>query len=96
LNLAAGTRVRVKDDWPEAAGPVHIRTPHYVRGKRGILLRELGAFPNPEDIAFARPAPEKRLFHVAFSLPDLFPDATGDELVVEIYEHWLEPEGEAP
>ena len=25
--FAAGTQVRVKDDWPETRGPCHIRTP---------------------------------------------------------------------
>ena len=37
-------------------GPVHIRTPHYVRGVMGEVVRHLGDFPNPEDLAFARPA----------------------------------------
>lgn len=92
----AGAPVRVKDAWPEAGGPVHIRTPHYVRGRRGTIVRRLGAFPNPEDIAFGRPAPERGLYHVAFRLVDLWPErkADRDELIVEIYEHWLEP-GEA-
>src|SRR6202034_15970 len=30
LMFAAGETVRVKDTWPEATGPVHIRTPYYV------------------------------------------------------------------
>ncbi len=54
--FAAGETVRVKDQWPEAAGPVHIRTPHYMRGVVGEVVRHLGDFPNPEDLAFARPA----------------------------------------
>ena len=58
--FAAGARVRVKDDWPETRGPVHIRTPHYLRGMRGTVVRGLGAFPNPEDLAFARPAEPRR------------------------------------
>ena len=93
MSLREGAAVRVRDAWPEAFGPVHVRTPHYVRGKLGTVMRELGAFPDPGDIAFARPAPLRRLYHVAFPLRELFPDATGDELVVEIYEHWLEAEG---
>ena len=90
MSLAPGTRVRVRDAWPEASGPAHIRTPHYVRGKAGTVLRHLGDFPNPEDIAFARPAPLRALYHVSFPLPQIWADASGDELVVEIYEHWLE------
>ena len=54
--FAAGDRVRVKDDWPEARGPVHIRTPWYVRGMEGEIVRHLGDFRNPEDLAFNRPA----------------------------------------
>lgn len=92
MSLAPGTPVRIRDDWPEARGPVHIRTPHYVRGYRGEVVRHLGDFPNPEDLAFARPAPERALYHVAFRPADLFPNATGDDLVVEIFEHWLEVE----
>ena len=82
--------MRVKDAWPEAVGPAHIRTPHYVRGHEGKVVRHLGEFPNPEDIAFERPAPLRALYHVSFPLRQIWPDASGDELVIEIYEHWLE------
>ena len=89
--LAPGTPVRVGDRWPEAEGPAHIRTPHYLRGRQRRVVRHLGDFPNPEDIAFARPPARRALYHVAFAPADLWPDATGAELVVEIYDHWLEP-----
>jgi hypothetical protein len=90
--LAPGTRVRVRFDWPEARGPVHIRTPHYLRGRTGIVLRHLGDYPNPEDLAFARPAPILPLYHVAFPKASLWPDdMSEDELVVEVYGPWLEP-----
>lgn len=92
MRLDAGTRVHVRDAWPEADGPVHVRTPHYVRGRSGTVVRHLGDFPDPGDIAFARPAVIRQLYHVAFPLRDLWPDATGDELVIEIYEHWLHAE----
>ena len=58
--FAAGDTVRVKDAWPEARGPVHIRTPHYVRGVTGEVVRHLGDFANPEDLAFRRPAASAR------------------------------------
>lgn len=90
--FAAGDRVRVRDDWPEMRGPCHIRTPHYLRGHEGRVLRHLGDFPNPEDLAFARPAKRLPLYHVTFPLPALFPDARDrDDLVVELYQTWLEP-----
>ncbi|MBV8093645.1 MAG: nitrile hydratase subunit beta [Acetobacteraceae bacterium] len=90
--FAAGTAVRVRDDWPETRGPVHIRTPHYLRGMRGEVVRPLGAFPNPEDLAFARTAPVIPLYHVRFDQPSIWGEGrSGDEVVVEIFEHWLEP-----
>jgi hypothetical protein len=90
VSFAEAQAVRVLDAWPESHGPVHIRTPHYIRGHVGRIVRRLGAFPNPEDIAFARPAPLRTLYHVSFPLPQLWPDAEDGELLVEIYEHWLE------
>ncbi len=94
--FAPGAAVRVRDDWPEARGPAHIRTPHYIRGVRGRVVRRLGAFANPEDLAFARPAPVVPLYHVAFDPSAIWPDPPPDgpgrhELLVEVFEHWLEP-----
>ena len=98
--LSPGTQVRVRDDWPEARGPCHIRTPHYLRGRPGTVIRHLGRFPNPEDLAFARPAPLLDLYHVAFPSEALWPGAAPTELpptelppaelLVELYEPWLE------
>ncbi len=88
--LAPGAQVRVRDDWPEARGPCHIRTPHYLRGHKGIVVRHLGAFRNPEDLAFARPAAALALYHVAFEPRSIWPDAGAGEIVVELYESWLE------
>jgi hypothetical protein len=89
--LTPGARVRVRDDWPETRGPCHIRTPHYLRGETGTVLRHLGDFPNPEDLAFGRAAEARPLYHVAFPLPRLWPEGKpGDEVVVELFAHWLE------
>jgi hypothetical protein len=89
--LTPGTAVRVRADWPERHGPCHIRTPHYLRGHTGTVVRHLGNYPNPEDLAFARPAPRLPLYHVAFAPRALWPDAGGGEILVELYGHWLEP-----
>jgi hypothetical protein len=94
--FALGSRVRVRNDWPETRGPVHIRTPHYLRGALGTVVRTLGAFRNPEDLAFARPAPPRALYHVRFEQQAIWHegrpgDARGDTLLVEIFEQWLEP-----
>ncbi|HUZ65912.1 MAG TPA: SH3-like domain-containing protein [Acetobacteraceae bacterium] len=89
--LTPGTPVRVRDDWPETRGPVHIRTPHYLRGRSGTVRRSLGRFPNPEDLAFARPAPLLALYHVGFDQQAIWGEGTaGDEILVELYESWLE------
>ncbi len=86
-----GSHVRVRDDWPERHGPVHIRTPHYVRGRNGVVRAHLGDFSNPEDLAFGRPAPMRALYQVAFAADAVFPDArAGDDILVEIFAHWLE------
>ncbi|MBI3453669.1 MAG: nitrile hydratase subunit beta [Rhodospirillales bacterium] len=88
-----GDRVRVRDAWPEEGGRrVHIRTPHFVRGRVGEVERVLGAFANPEDLAFGKPGlPPQPLYHVRFSQPELWPGGgRTDTLTVDIYESWLE------
>ncbi len=90
--FAPGATVRVKDDWPERRGPCHIRTPHYIRGRTGTVVRPLGAFANPEDLAFARPAPKRTLYHVLFAQEPIWHEGKpADTLMVEVFEHWLEP-----
>ena len=92
MKFSVGDEVLVKTDGPEKRRPAHIRTPHYVRGRRGRVVKELGVYPNPEDLAFARPASPRQLYHVTFAMRELWPDPSpNDELVVELYEHWLEP-----
>ena len=89
--FAAGDTVRVKDAWPEVDGPVHIRTPWYVRGLTGEVVRHLGNFANPEDLAFARPAEKRPLYHVRFRKGGIWPEPKpDDEILIEIFEHWLE------
>lgn len=94
--FAPGTHVRVRNDWPETRGPAHIRTPHYVRGAHGQVVRTLGTFRNPEDLAFARPAPPRALYQVRFDRQPIWQnpgpdDHSNDDLLVEIFEQWLEP-----
>jgi len=94
--FSPGDPVRVKDSWPEAQGRrVHIRTPHFVRGRAGVVERFLGAYPNPEELAFGKPGlPPAPLYQVRFDQKTLFPDgdgAAGDTLTADLYEHWLEP-----
>jgi nitrile hydratase len=94
MSLAPGTKVRIRRDFPETRGPCHIRTPHYLRGLPGTVERALGTYPNPEDLAFGRPAARIPLYHIRFDQPALFGEGRpGDTLLVEIYAHWLEEAG---
>ena len=89
--FAPGETVRVRDDWPEQRGPVHIRTPYYIRGLTGVVQRHLGEFQNPEDLAFGRPAETRSLYHVRFRRGEIWPEGhPDDEVVVEVFGHWLE------
>lgn len=89
--FAPGDKVRVRADFP----PGHVRTPAYVRGKRGVITRAFGEFPNPEGLAYgASGLPEKTLYEVRFEQTELWPDYQGsrrDTVDVDIYRHWLEP-----
>ena len=86
-----GNRVRVRAAYP----PGHVRTPFYCRGHVGVIERICGAFPNPEELAYARPGwPAQPLYRVRFRSRDLWSDYQenpDDRVEIEIYEHWLEP-----
>lgn len=89
--FAPGARVRVKPARPERVAPMHLRTPHYVRGREGVVTRALGRFPNPEDLAFGRPGTPRILYHVEFEQPPVWGEGEpGDTVLIEIFEHWLE------
>ncbi|MBM3519036.1 MAG: nitrile hydratase subunit beta [Alphaproteobacteria bacterium] len=94
--LALGTAVRVRAAYP----PGHIRTPFYVRGKRGRIVQYCGDFGNPETLAYGHDGtPRQPLYRVHFAQSEVWPDYRGvgrDSLEVEIYSHWLEPAGDAP
>jgi len=86
-----GDRVAVKAANP----PGHRRTPHYIRGKRGVIERVCGVFPNPEELAYGfNGEPKRVLYRVRFQQRDLWANYSGSErdtIELEIYEHWLEP-----
>jgi nitrile hydratase subunit beta len=78
-----------------AAPPGHIRTPWYIRGRRGVVERLCGTFANPEELAYNRSGePRQPLYRVRFLQREIWPDYSGlerDTVEVEIYQHWLEP-----
>lgn len=91
IRFKPGQRVRVRRAYP----PGHVRIPWYIRGHAGVVERLCGAYPNPEELAYARNGlPAQPLYRVRFAQPELWPDYAGspaDTVDVEIYQHWLEP-----
>jgi nitrile hydratase len=74
--------------------PGHIRTPYFIRGKIGQVIRILGTFANPEELAYGRDGkPIKPVYSVRFLQKDLWKNYTGqlkDTAIVEVMENWLE------
>jgi nitrile hydratase len=85
-----GDSVRVR----RADAPGHVRTPWYIRGHTGVVERFCGFYPNPEELAYARPGlPAQPLYRVRFLQREVWPAYTGraqDTVDIEIYQHWLE------
>jgi hypothetical protein len=86
-----GDPVTVCDLYPVG----HVRTPWYIRGKRGVIERLCGNYGNPEELAYARPGlPKLPLYRVRFLQREVWPDYSGrpqDSVDIEIFQHWLEP-----
>jgi nitrile hydratase subunit beta len=89
--FAPGDAVRVSSRPVEG----HCRTPWYLRGKSGVIAAVHGTFLNPELLAYHRPGlPAQPLYKVRFAqqaLWERYAGPPGDQLEVDIYEHWLEP-----
>ncbi|MEO8629495.1 MAG: SH3-like domain-containing protein, partial [Betaproteobacteria bacterium] len=55
--------------------------------------RLCGAYPNPEELAYARSGqPAQPLYRVRFLQREVWPDYSGDSgdtVDLEIYQHWL-------
>jgi nitrile hydratase len=90
--FAIGQQVRVRAAHP----PGHVRTPHYLRGRPGVVESIAGHFANPEELAYGRDGlPARALYRVRFRQIDLWQPYAGpaaDTAVVDLYEHWLEAE----
>jgi len=82
--------VRVSELMP----PGHVRTPAYLRGKKGLIERPLGRFGNPEQLAYGLAADKQKLYRVRFSMAEIWGDGAenpDDTLDAEIFAHWLTP-----
>lgn len=88
--LAPGTIVRVRTDKPVG----HCRTPFYLRGQVGTIESLVGFYRNPQQLAAHKPGlPKYRLYRVRFRQADIWPNYNGpaqDELIADLYEHWLD------
>lgn len=77
------------------APPGHVRTPWYLRGKTGVIERDLGETGDPEALAYGRTdAPRRRLYRVRFQMDAIWgavAERPKDRLDAEIFENWLEP-----
>jgi len=86
-----GDQVRVRVDSPSG----HYRTPTYIQGKTGLVVASCGRFRNPESLAHGGSGlPEQPLYRVEFtqrSVWDRYQGPSGDKILVDIYEHWLDP-----
>ncbi len=92
----AGDRVVVRTESPDG----HVRTPSYLKGKHGVVLRDFGAWPNPEQLAYGKPGwPKMTNYWVQFTMDEVWGGdgryASADTVVAELYEHWLDPEPHA-
>lgn len=100
--LAASARFQIGDavDVLELGKAGHVRIPFYIRGHQGRIIQHCGVYLNPEDLAVGiTSGPVVHLYRVAFDQHRLWPDddhPKGDQLVIEIYEHWLAPAAEQP
>ncbi len=86
--FAPGDKVRVRS----ADVTTHCRTPQYLRGKRGVVARVFGAFPNPEQLAYHRiGVPYQPLYQVEFEFREVWgKPARNTVIAADIYQHWLE------
>lgn len=85
-----GQRVRIADRTP----PVHHRVPAYVKGQVGIIERVCNLHGEPEKFIRGDGKPAQRLYRVRIPQSDLwngYDGTAGDDLDIEIFEHWLEP-----
>ena len=72
----------------------HYRTPTYIQGKTGVVVSICGRFRNPESLGHGGDGfPEQPLYRVAFAQDSVWGRYQGpsDKILVDIYEHWLDP-----
>lgn len=94
MTFKPGDRVRLKRMSP----PGHVRCPWYLRGKSGVIERDLGMTGDPEALAYGFSTPQRRLYRIRFSMAEVWGDAAerpADRLDAEIFDNWMEEAGDA-
>lgn len=82
MSFGPGQRVRISVRRHEG----HHRTPAYVKGQVGTVVRAHGLFANPETRAYGEDGlPAQQLYLVALD------DHGAERVYVDVFEHWLEP-----
>ena len=88
-------RVRSEKDHVRWRRP-HLRTPGYIHGAEGLVIRVQGPYANPEEVAFFSQGPKRTdayLYTVRFFQRSLWVHYAGgaeDTLDVDIFEGWLD------
>ncbi len=88
-----GDTVRVLSLFPEKG---HYRTPYYLRGKSGRVIRYFGLFYDPTGLAQGEAAPQIcGLYQILFKHPEVWNTDTGclsphTNIVADLYDNWLE------
>lgn len=81
--FAPGDRVRVLTR-VDGGNP---RTPHYLRGRVGVVTELHGVIVNPLD----HPSPYPPLYSVAFRVEELTGPPGPDLVIADLHDDWLEP-----
>ena len=88
MSFVVGDRVRVV----QREHPGHHRTPGYLKGKHGSVVRIHPTFTDPETRAYgASGLPRRRLYLVEFPASEVWEDDRAEGLILaDVFEQWLE------
>lgn len=89
--FSVGDRVFVQSRFP--AG--HVRTPLYLRGKLGMIIRFHGVFLDAEKLSLGQSGlPAVSLYQVAFNYREVWPktpeNSESTRILADLQENWLE------
>lgn len=83
----AGDRVRARNMNP----PGHTRLPRYVRGRAGIIRRDLGVFVFPDTNAHHAGEDPQHVYSVEFTARELWGKRARERVYLDLWEDYLEP-----